>query len=61
MLANPNIAVCIGNFYFTGKAKVLGSVFDDSNVKIMRGYILRYPDSFSDKDEIIKADEVFLN
>ena len=26
MLHNPNIAVCVGNFYFTGKARSLGSV-----------------------------------
>lgn len=56
----PNIAVCVGNSYFTGKVKVLGSVFNDSNVKIRRSYILRYPDSFSDEDEFIKADELFF-
>lgn len=60
MLSNPNIAVCVGNFYFTGKAKALGSVFDDRNTEIKSAYILRYPDSFSEEDEFIKSDEVFF-
>lgn len=60
MLCNPNIAVCVGNFYFTGKARTLGSVFDDRNAEIKSAYILRYPDSFSSQDEFIKSDEVFF-
>ncbi len=61
MLYNPNIAVCVGNFYFTGKAKPLGSAFDDRNAKIKASYMLRYPESFSEEDEFIESDEVFLN
>lgn len=60
MIANPNIAVCIGSFYFTGKAKSLGSVFDDSNSKIKIAYISRYPDAFSKGDKFIKSDELFF-
>lgn len=58
--ANPNIAVCIGNFYFTGKAKSLGSVFNENNSKIKTAYISRYPDSFSNDDEFINSDEIFI-
>lgn len=60
MTANPNIAVCAGNFYFTGKAKSLGSVFDKDNNIIKKAYISRYQDSFSNEDEFIKSDEVFF-
>lgn len=60
MMANPNVAVCVGNFYFTGKAKILGSVHDDSNIKIKEAYIMRYSDSFSKEDEFIKTDEIFI-
>lgn len=60
MVYNPNIAVCVGNFYFTGRARLLGSAFDDRNVEIKSAYILRYPDSFSGEDEFIKSDEVFF-
>lgn len=60
MTANPNIAVCAGNFYFTGKAKSLGSVFDKDNDNIKKAYISRYQDSFSNEDEFIKSDEVFF-
>lgn len=60
MTANPNIAVCAGNFYFTGKAKLLGSVYDDGNTEIKAAYMLRYPDSFGKEDEFIQSDEVFF-
>lgn len=60
MTANPNIAVCAGNFYFTGKAKLLGSVYDDANAKIKAAYMARYPDSFGKEDEFIQSDEVFF-
>lgn len=60
MVYNPNIAVCVGNFYFTGQAKLLGSAFDDRNAEIKAAYILRYPDSFSGEDEFIQSDEVFF-
>lgn len=60
MTANPNIAVCIGDFYFTGKASLLGSVFDESNAEQKAAYIARYPDSFGNEDEFIKPDEVFF-
>lgn len=60
MLANPNIAVCIGPVYFTGKARSLGSVFKDSNAEIKRAYISRYPDSFSDEDIFLEADALFF-
>ena len=60
MLHNPNIAVCVGNFYFTGKARSLGSVSDERNAEIKASYILCYPDSFGSEDEFIKSDEVFF-
>lgn len=60
MTANPHIAVCVGNYYFTGKARLLGSVFDEGNKNIKAAYIRRYPDSFSKGDEFIKSDEVFF-
>lgn len=60
MITNPNIAVCVENFYFTGKARSLGSVFDNRNAKIKMAYISRYPDSFSNEDEFIKSDELFF-
>ena len=60
MRHNPNIAVCVGNFYFTGKARPLGSVSDDKNAEIKSAYILRYPDAFSGEDEFISSDEVFF-
>lgn len=60
MTANPNIAVCAGNFYFTGKAKPLGSVYDDGNAQVKAAYMERYPDSFGKEDEFIQSDEVFF-
>lgn len=60
MTANSHIAVCVGNFYFTGYAKTLGSALDESNSKIKEAYLMRYPDSFSKEDEFIQTDEVFF-
>lgn len=60
MTVNPNIAVCAGNFYFTGKSKPLGSVYDDANAEIKAAYMARYPDSFGTEDEFIQSDEVFF-
>lgn len=60
MTANPHVAVCVENYYFTGMAKSLGSVFDESNAGIKAAYISRYPDSFSQEDEFIKSDEQFF-
>ena len=60
MIANPNVAVCVGNFYFTGRAIALGSAFSESNKKIKEAYCLRYPESFSDQDEFIQSDELFF-
>ena len=60
MTANPNIAVCAWNFYFTGKAKPLGSVYDVENAEIKTAYIARYPGSFEKEDEFIQSDEVFF-
>lgn len=60
MLANPNVAVCAGDFYFTGKAKPLGSAFDDGNAEIKSAYAVRYPESFSAEDGFIKTDEQFF-
>lgn len=60
MTLNPNIAVCAGNFYFTGKAKPLGSVYDDENAEIKTAYIARYPNSFGKEDEFIQSDEAFF-
>lgn len=60
MIINPNVAVCVGTFYFTGKATLLGSVFEQKNAKIKEAYQARYPDSFHKEDEFIKTDEVFF-
>lgn len=60
MTVNPNIAVCAGNFYFTGKAKPLGSVDDNRNAQVKAAYMARYPGSFGSKDEFIQSDEVFF-
>lgn len=60
MLKNPNIAVCVGDFYLTGKAKPLGSAFDNRNAEIKAAYILRYPDSFGEGDEFIQSGEMFF-
>lgn len=60
MQLNPNVAVCVGNFYFTGKAKSLGSVFDKANAELKTAYILRYAGAFSADDEFISSDEQFF-
>lgn len=60
MTSNPNIAVCVGNFYFTGKAKLRGSVFDDENASIKAAYMVRYPGSFGTSDGFIESDEMFF-
>ncbi len=60
MTANPHIAVCAGNFYFTGKARFLGSAFSSGNTELKKAYISRYPDSFGEEDEFIESDEVFF-
>lgn len=60
MAVNPNVAICVGNFYCTGKAKSLGSVFDEHNAEIRAAYIARFPDAFSDEDEFIQSDEQFF-
>lgn len=60
MTANPHIAACVGNFYFTGKARSLGSVFAKENSELKTAYIARYPDSFGAEDEFIKSDELFF-
>lgn len=60
MIANPNIAICVGNFYMTGKATCLGSVHDENNKEIKQAYKQRYCDSFSDEDDFIESDEAFF-
>lgn len=60
MMANSHIAACVGNFYFTGKARSLGPVLDESNSKIKEAYSMRYPGSFSKEDEFIETDEMFF-
>ena len=60
MLANPNFAGCVGRFYFTGRAKSLGPVFDSQNAHIKSAYAARYPGAFSAEDEFIKSDEIFF-
>lgn len=60
MSANPHVAVCVENYYFTGLAKNLGSAYDPCNTAIKEAYIRRYPDSFSNQDEFIQADELFF-
>lgn len=60
MACNPNVAICVGNFYFTGKAKLLGSVFDERNAEIRAAYTARFPGAFSIDDEFIQSDEQFF-
>lgn len=60
MAVNPNVAICVGKFYFTGKAKSLGAVFDEQNAEIKAAYTARYPSAFSDEDEFIQPDEQFF-
>lgn len=60
MAVNPSVAICVGNFYFTGKAKSSGSVFDERNAEIRTAYIARFPGAFSIDDEFIQSDEQFF-
>lgn len=60
MLANPHIAGCVGNFYFTGKAKALGSVSAAQNTAVKEAYQARYPGAFSEEDDFIQSDEMFF-
>lgn len=60
MLENPNVAVCVGNFYFTGRSELLGKVTLPENEEIKKAYRERYPESFSEDDEFIQDDEVFF-
>lgn len=60
MAVNPNVAICLGNFYFTGKVKSWRSVFDEHNAEIRAEYTARYPDAFSIDDEFIQSDEQFF-
>lgn len=60
MLENPNVAVCVGNFYFTGRSELLGKVTLPENEVIKKAYKERYPESFSEDDEFIQDDEVFF-
>lgn len=60
MISNPHVAICVENYYFTGLAKNLGSVYDIGNTEIKEAYIRRYPDSFSNQDEFIQSDELFF-
>lgn len=60
MLENPNVAVCVGNFYFTGRSELLGKVTLPENEAIKKAYKERYPESFSEDDEFIQDDEVFF-
>lgn len=60
MTENPNVAVCVSNFYFSGKAKNLGKVNLSENEEIKKAYKQRYPGAFSSGDEFIQEDEVFF-
>lgn len=60
MLKNPNVAVSVGNFYFTGRSELLGKVTLPENEEIKKTYRERYPESFSEDDEFIQDDEVFF-
>ncbi len=60
MLENPNVAVCVGNFYFTGRSELSGKVTLPENEEIKKAYMQRYPESFSEGDEFIQDDEVFF-
>lgn len=59
MQGNPNIAACVGNFYFTGKAICMGSVLDGKNESIRKAYKRRYPESFGVEDSFTQTDDVF--
>lgn len=60
MLENPNVAVCVGNFYFTGRSEFSGKVTLPENEEIKKAYMQQYPESFSEGDEFIQDDEVFF-
>lgn len=60
MLANPHVAGCVGNFYFTGTAKALGRAGAEENKDLKAAYQARYPGSFSEEDDFIQSDEVFF-
>ncbi|MCB6611543.1 pyridoxamine 5'-phosphate oxidase family protein [[Clostridium] symbiosum] len=60
MMENPNVAVCVENFYFTGRSELLGKVTLPENEEIKNAYRKRYPESFSEDDEFIQDDEVFF-
>lgn len=42
---------CVRNFYYRGKAKSLGSVFDEHNAEIRAAYIARFSTNSSCKAE----------
>ena len=61
--ANPNVAVCMGDYYLQGKAKVLGycTELDDPEVqKARRAYCGRWADAFSEADTFLSGKEVFV-
>ncbi len=60
MTANPNIAACVGHFYFTGRAIPLGSAYSQENSQVRAAYLLRYPGAFGQEDEYIRPDEQFF-
>lgn len=60
MLENPNIAVCVGPYYFSGKALCLGSAFAAENAAIKSAYVQRYPGAFAEEDAHTQSDDVFF-
>ena len=61
--ANPHVAICMGTFYLQGKARILGRCSDLDNPEIKKArdlYQKRWPDAFSEKDEFLSGDEVFI-
>ena len=61
--ANPHVAVCMGAFYLQGKARILGLCTDLDNPEVQKArdlYQKRWPDAFSETDNFLSGDEVFI-
>lgn len=58
--ANPNVAICTMGFYLEGTAQSVGDTALPQNQTIKETYIVRWPEAFSEKDEYLDGDEVFI-
>lgn len=61
--ANPNVAVCMGDFYLQGLARILGRCAQQGNPevqKVRKIYEARWPEAFSDQDSFLSGSEVFI-